>query len=159
MIKQMKLGIDFGNTIVRRVEGVQTPFDGALDYITEFVQWGIPIYLISKVNEEQKIGVCEWLDSNKFFSRTGVPEKNLYFCEKRHQKAYITSNLGITHHVDDRPEVFANMDPNVRKYIFNPNPEEVIEYFNLLYNAALMKDWKMVYNAVKFEWNGRIIKW
>jgi hypothetical protein len=155
----MKLSIDFGDTIVRRVNGVQTPFDGAIMAISTFVQMEIPVYIISKVDEQQKIGVLSWLKESDFHKITGVDEANVFFCEKRSQKAYIASNLGITHHVDNRPDVFTNMDPHVRKYLFNPKPEEVVEFFNLLYNTVLMKDWEMVYNAVRFEWDGRIVKW
>jgi hypothetical protein len=56
-----------------------------------------------------------------FFTRTGIPDANTRFCLRRPDKAIHCAELGITHFVDDKPDVheaLADLVPH--RYLFGP---------------------------------------
>jgi hypothetical protein len=148
----MILGIDFGNTIAVKRNGVHIGWPLAESSIRQFVEQGITVHIISKVNERQKKEVENWMLSEGFFEETGVPSANLHFCEHRNQKGQIAINLGITHHIDDRPEVMMHMPEEVCKYLFNPEPSEVVKFFNQMQNTMIVNDWEEVVDEIFSEY-------
>ena len=61
----------------------------------------------------------EWLRHHRFFELTGIAEGNVRFCLQRPQKAIHCADLGITHFVDDKPDVIAAITPVVpHRYLF-----------------------------------------
>lgn len=144
----MILGIDFGNTIAVKRCGVHIEYPFALSSIRELVKEGVTVHIISKVDDRQKREVENWILVNDFFEETKVPKNNLHFCERRDQKGEIAIKLGITHHIDDRPEVMAHMPKAVKKYLFCPDPKDVVKYFNNLHNTMIVKDWMEITNEI-----------
>jgi hypothetical protein len=82
-------------------------------------------YIISKVNEQQRIKVLALLEKSNFHTITGMPKENVFFCARRDQKGVIAKKLSINCFVDDRPEVMANMDKSVHRILFNPIADDV----------------------------------
>lgn len=135
------LGIDFGNTIVRRVaagekhlflsEGEMFQQDNAYNCIIRLIseRFGADnVHLISKVSETGEARVREWLRANDFFL-TGFNMDNLHFCRERRDKGEICKRLGVTHMIDDRPEVMVSCSGIVRwKYLFRPSPRDVDQF-------------------------------
>jgi hypothetical protein len=66
-------------------------------------------FLISKCGEKIQKRTTEWLQHVNFFGRTGVSSDNVRYCLKRPEKALIAAKLGLTHFIDDRPDVLAAM--------------------------------------------------
>jgi hypothetical protein len=62
-----------------------------------------------------------WLLHHRFFERTGIAPHNLRFCLQRPQKADHCVELGLTHFIDDRPDVLQCMrDVVPHRYLFGP---------------------------------------
>lgn len=143
MSKHRIISIDFGNTIVHRKNGVFVAKPHALNTIRRLVNhtWTAGVYIISKVNEKQQEEVMTWLCDHDFYNKVGIDAVNVYFCKERKEKGEICSSLGITHHIDDRPEVMAHLSLAVSKYMFNPVPEDVVKYYNQIDNACIVTSW------------------
>ncbi len=63
----------------------------------------------------------QWLDHNRFWSETGVQRSHLRFCRQRTEKAEIACELGLTHFIDDRPDVLSAMVAVVPfRFLFGP---------------------------------------
>jgi hypothetical protein len=117
------LGIDFGRVIQGgREDGgaedtsfLQADLDdavkepakpGALDVIGRLVaKFHGRVWIISKASEETECKTRAWLDHHDFSTRTGLPADNVEFCRRRADNAPICQRLGITHMIDDRPDV------------------------------------------------------
>lgn len=149
------IGVDFGNTLTIRLPGkdriVRPAWEerlylpDALRVIKRLIaDESTRIYIISKVNEEEKKMVSEWLDKNNFYGDVGLTKEDVFFCQERNQKGNICRDLGVTHHIDDRPEVMAHLDPSIKKYLFNPHPEDVVTFFNQLNNVKIVSNWNEV---------------
>lgn len=137
------IGIDFGNTITYKpTVGERTTYPDVLRVIKRMVEDpDNKVVIISKVNEEQMARVLQWIDVSGFYNATHLNRADIFFCRERHEKAAIARDLRITHHIDDRPEVMAHMDASIKKYLFNPFPEDVITHFNQLTNTKIVHSW------------------
>ena len=143
----MVIGIDFGNTITYKPAGATSvvPFPDALRVVKALAS-KYPCYIISKVNAQQKVDVLTWLVANDFFNQVGIPESNLHFCEERHQKNAICVRLGVTHHIDDRPEVVHHLNNDIKAFLFRPIAADVVSYFYSLKtkDVCIVQDWKEI---------------
>ena len=129
MIDTPALGVDFGNVIIHLQPG-----NGVSFYDDTFLSCPqVPgsfsslkalsaifqdrIYIISKcsVAEEQKI--MTWLNQHSFFAHTGISSDHIIFCRTRAEKGDISSQLHLTHFIDDTSEVLENMPSTVLKKI------------------------------------------
>lgn len=83
-----------------------------------------------------------------FLKRVGIPDANLHFCADRRDKAAILHEINATHHIDDKPEVIANlyMDDNIQGILFRPQPTEVVEYFDYLKirKVSIVHSWEQI---------------
>lgn len=144
-MKKEIIGFDVGRTIVQAAADgeVKQAYPDALRVITRLVaeRFGTNSYLISKVNERQEAGVRAWLSANKFHEVTGVPADHLFFCPERSDKAAIAEKLGITHFIDDRPEVFHHMVNVPNRYLFRAVPEDVEKYKANLGGIVHIESW------------------
>ncbi|MDD5318824.1 MAG: hypothetical protein PHF79_03360 [Candidatus Pacebacteria bacterium] len=124
--KRETVGIDIGDTIVERSGDTRQAFPDALRVIKRLVaeRFGNNSHIVSKVNAEQMIRVRKWLDENRFHELTGLPASNVEFCAERHEKAPICEKLGITHFIDDRPEVISHMTSVPHRFLFRPNMDD-----------------------------------
>ncbi|WP_433161619.1 hypothetical protein [Kribbella sp. CA-247076] len=129
-----RLGIDIGRVIINGTSGpgdtsffagdyaamLRTPaVPGAFEAIARLVPLFEEARLISKCGPRVQGRSLEWLRHHRFFERTGIAEGNVRFCLQRPQKAIHCADLGITHFVDDKPDVIAAITPVVPyRYLF-----------------------------------------
>lgn len=131
----MRIGIDIGGVIIDRVrDGVyDTSFkksDFARTHAVEDALVSIKkltklfgsqnVFLVSVCDSETEQKTSEWLEGNNFFQSTGILKENIYNCLERSQKASIAKDLGLTHFIDDRPDVLGYMvDAVPNLYLFS----------------------------------------
>ena len=138
---EARLGIDIGKVIINgpaHPEGGDTAFftgdeavmlatpemAGAFEAIGRLVPlFGGRVWLVSKCGPRVQQRSLEWLAHHRFWERTGVAEGNVRFCLRRPDKAIHCAELGITHFVDDKPDVIAAITPVVpHRYLFKNWP-------------------------------------
>jgi len=117
------LGLDIGGVIKQR----GTPIPDAIESIRSLVSAFDRIYIVSRVND------LEELHGNLNYLRTHglteiIPEDRVFFCEKRSEKAPICATAGITHFVDDRPEVLSYMTMVPYKFALNPTQDQLTAF-------------------------------
>jgi hypothetical protein len=79
------------------------------------------VWLVSKCGARVEGRTRDWLAHHRFAERTGVDQGNLRFCRRRPDKARHCAELGITHFVDDRPDVLTHLDGIVgHRFLFGP---------------------------------------
>jgi len=117
------LGVDVGGVLVdRAAEGSDTSFFGSDPMSTPMVPdafaavatlaplFGWRVHVISKAGPKISALTREWLARHEFFALTGVSPSNLHFVRKRHEKAPVCAQLGVTHFVDDRLDVLEHLE-------------------------------------------------
>lgn len=98
------------------------PYDGMFDAVPALVQhFGGRVWLVSKAGPRVQEKTRHWLRHHRFFERTGIDPEHLRFCLERPQKAQHCGELGITHFIDDRPDVLEHLAGVVpHRYLFGP---------------------------------------
>ncbi len=82
------------------------------------------VWIVSKCGERIQRRTLQWLDHHEFWTRTGIDRERVRFCRRRPEKADHCAELGITHFVDDRPDVHAALRGVVpHRYLFGPQRE------------------------------------
>lgn len=126
------LGIDVGGVIISRATGAPDTFlshesflempevPGSIDTIKRLVseRFENRVFLVSKCGPRVQAKTRRWLKHHRFFERTGVGPKHVYFCLERSEKAQICRRLKITHFIDDRVDVL-NALQNVSCLLFD----------------------------------------
>jgi hypothetical protein len=149
------LGVDIGGVIMDRVnDRTDTSFfkDNYLNTTTTrnvvevlrklaMEKFKHRIYLVSKCGKETEKKTLHWLEYHNFYTRTGIGKNNVYFCRHRSDKAQICKELGINTFVDDRLEVLGYISEDCKKYLFNPDPEEVKKHQIHLPGVVLVQNW------------------
>lgn len=131
-----RLGIDIGRVIINSPPGADTAFfgasptaalqtpavPGAFDSIPRLVDlFNGQAWLISKCGPRIQQRSLAWLHHHNFFTHTGIPADNVRFCLRRLDKAIHCADLGITHFIDDKPDVHAALTALVpHRYLFGP---------------------------------------
>ncbi len=153
------LGIDIGRVIISAGSGRgDTSFlDGdltaalgtppardALPTIRDLVvTFGGRVWLVSKAGPRVQDRTRRWLDHHRFWEMTRMDRANLRFCRQRNEKAEIARELGLTHFVDDRPDVLAAMLGVVRfRFLFGPQRAPAPQHTQVL-------DWQAVAVAIR----------
>lgn len=132
-----RLGIDIGRVIIGgstdpragdtsffgsdEAAMLATPeIPGALEAIARLAdRFDGRVWLVSKCGERIQQRTLRWLDAHDFFARTGVPRDQIRFCRRRQEKRGHCLDLGLTHFVDDHPDVHAAIAGAVRhQYLF-----------------------------------------
>jgi len=144
--RQPRLGIDIGRVIIdgpadsRADTGfftgdeaamLATPeIPGAVETIARLVpRFDGRVWLVSKCGPRVQARTQQWLAGHDFFARTGLPPEQVRFCRRRVEKRAHCRALGLTHFVDDRPEVHAAIRGVVEhQYFFGPQPGPVPDY-------------------------------
>ena len=138
----MKIGLDLGNTIVDRSNN-NVPFEYAFETIKWFKDEVFDdVFIVSRVNSEQRERSLKWLSDHCFYDLTGVPESNVYYCFDRRDKAVFVKGLGISVFIDDRIDVLTAMSDDVIKILYS-NDENSIKLANN-YGIYVCKNWKEV---------------
>jgi len=137
--QNLRLGVDIGRVIIGGgvVPGssdtqffsgdtarmLATPaVPGAFETLARLVPRFEQVWLISKCGERVQRHTRQWLDHHDFAART----EHLRFCLKRPDKALHCAELGITHFVDDKPDVHQALRGVVpHRYLFGPQPAPV----------------------------------
>ena len=135
-----RLGIDIGRVIINgsgpgagsgdtsffqgdRDAMLRTPaVPGAFESITRLVElFDGQAWLVSKCGPRVQQRSLDWLRHHRFFALTGIPADHVRFCLRRPDKAIHCAELGITHFVDDKPDVHVALAGVVRhRYLFGP---------------------------------------
>jgi len=125
----MKIGIDFGGVIVKSAvgntsidlrSGLNLMIPGAFEGIAELVTMSSGnIWIVSKASHATQVATRDWLHQTQFYKITNFTPGNIYFCEKRHEKKEICQLLGLTHFIDDSPDVIDHITgivPNIYQF-------------------------------------------
>jgi hypothetical protein len=140
--KMNNLGIDLGRTIKGSTsyDGV---FENAFEVIQKLHSKFDNIYIISRVNSEQRERALLWFIDTNFFQQTGIDSLNVYFCWDRRDKALFVKALNINVFIDDRPTVLMHMDDGVKKILFNPSEIDTLGYSDAIVdkNMTIAKNW------------------
>jgi hypothetical protein len=145
--REPRLGIDIGKVIIdgpSHPGGGDTAFFqgdeaamlatpemvGSVEVITRLVAlFGARVWLVSKCGPRVQARTLRWLAGHDFYRRTGLPAANVKFCLTRPEKRIHCEDLGLTHFVDDHPEVHAAIRGVVRhQYFFGPQHDPVPGY-------------------------------
>jgi hypothetical protein len=145
--REARLGIDIGKVIINgpaHPGGGDTAFftgdeatmlatpemDGAVPVIAGLVpRFGGRVWLVSKCGPRVQARTLRWLAGHDFYRRTGVPPEQVRFCLARPDKRQHCLELGLTHFVDDHPEVHAAIRGTVdHQYFFGPQRQPVPGY-------------------------------
>jgi hypothetical protein len=145
--REPRLGIDIGRVIIdgsAHADGGDTAFfqgdeatmlatpemDGSVASIARLVGlFGGRVWLVSKCGPTTQARTVRWLDGHDFYRRTGLERENVRFCRERPDKRVHCLDLGLTHFVDDHPEVHAAIRGAVDyQYFFGPQPSGVPRY-------------------------------
>jgi hypothetical protein len=159
---RLALGVDIGGVLIERTNDsddtsfwgenyLETPeVEGAMAAIAALRRehFGEAVYLVSKCGRETEERAREWLVHNRFYERTGLSPTDVRFCRKRHEKAPICAELGITHFVDDRLEVLSYLEDVAHRYLFRPSDTEVAEYSEFLAGVHRVDSWNQAYAAI-----------
>ena len=142
-----RLGIDIGNVIINgpaHPGGGDTAFfegdeatmlatpemDGAVAAIGRLT--GLldgRVWLVSKCGPRVQDRTLRWLDAHDFYQRTGVPRDHVRFCRTRPDKRGHCLELGLTHFVDDHPEVHEAIRGTVAfQYFFGPQDAPIPDW-------------------------------
>lgn len=146
-IREPRLGIDIGLVIINGpahpgggdaafFEGdeatlLATPeMDGAVESIGRLMPLlNGRVWLVSKCGPQVQARTLRWLDGHDFYRRTGVPDVSGRFCLERADKRDHCLEPGLTHFVDDHPEVHEAIRGVVdHQYFFGPQSQPVPEY-------------------------------
>lgn len=144
--REPRLGIDIGRVIINGPAhtGGDTAFfqgdeatmlatpemPGAIEAIERLVfRFGGRVWLVSKCGPRTQARTLRWLDGHDLYARTGLPRDHVRFCRRRADKRTHCEELGLTHFVDDHPEVHAAIRGVVQhQYLFGPQSGPLPEY-------------------------------
>jgi hypothetical protein len=122
-LKMRILGLDVGGVIKQR----GTPIPDAIESINALVHHFDSICIVSRINDAAEgEGNLNYLRSHGLLLI--IPEERVFFCEKRHEKAPICAAQGVTHFVDDRPEVLSYMNTVPYKFALNPTQDQLTAF-------------------------------
>lgn len=145
------IGIDLGNTIVGNGQlNNKTYVDPDCFNVLKLIIKNFDnVYIISRVNSEQRDHSLKWLAESDFFNKTGIKRENLYYCWERRDKAIFAKALNCSIFIDDQPEVIYNLDKNIYKLLINPTEIELNKYKDKLFNYDIVNNWIHIKERLK----------
>ncbi|GIJ80585.1 hypothetical protein SAMN05443287_115101 [Micromonospora phaseoli] len=142
-----RLGVDIGRVIIdgpNHPGGGDTAFfsgdeatmlatpevPGAVEAVARLVAlFDGRVWLVSKCGPRVAARTRRWLDAHDFYRRSGLARDHVRFCRTRADKRTHCLELGLTHFVDDHPEVHAAIRGTVaHQYVFGPQRRPVPSY-------------------------------
>ncbi len=166
-----KLGMDLGGVICDRVKpDGQMVKDFLTDYrdVTEVDRsfWAIQklverlgkdncFIVSSNMSAITELASRYWLTFRNFCGNTGFNPDHIFFCRGRELKAPICQELGITHFIDDRPQVLQALVGAVPSlYWFKPREQDLKDFPNLRLPAVtLCYSWQEIMDTLLSDWN------
>ncbi len=155
----MNIGIDLGGTIVGDLNGVRIPMGDSFEVIKKLSKFRCcfrhshNVYIVSRVNDDQRNRSQAWLKNYDFFNQTNVRPENLYYCFDRRDKAVFQRGLKLDVFIDNRPDCLIPMEKKVIKILFGPTEADLGAHFdklNTLENLVIVKNWKQIGEYFKF---------
>jgi len=142
----MNIGVDLGWTIkgVRMTGDRNKIAPDSFRVLKRLIDRGDKIFIISKVNSEQKERAEKWLKDVRFFEETGINPDNLYFCFEKRDKAMFVKSLDIDVMIDDRAEVMKHLPTKVLKFLITPEIDELRKFQDDLRNFRLVYHWSEI---------------
>lgn len=143
-----RLGLDFGNVIKK--DGELIP--GVKEAIRELREavFGDEVYIVSRVETDENAQKTRiFLETEGFYADGLINPCKVYFCYKRHEKAPIVRDLGITHFVDDRTEVLSYMKTVPCRFAFNPEEQQLHDFPPR--DMVLVTNWEDVVSSVRLS--------
>ena len=142
----MNLGIDLGRVIVGpRIKGTESfisrPMENSFEVISKLVKKFNNTYIVSRVNDAQRERAIKWLEDNNFYSLTGIPKENVYFCFDRRDKHIFVRGLNINVFIDDRLDCLLPMDGKVIKILFNPEEQDLDKHKDIKHDSRIVNNW------------------
>ena len=103
---------------------------GSVEAISRLVDlFAGQVWLVSKCGPRVQARTLRWLAGHDFYGRTGLPHEHVRFCLTRPDKRIHCEELGLTHFVDDHPEVHSAIRGLVEhQYFFGSQREPVPGY-------------------------------
>lgn len=140
------LGIDLGSTIICTAVAPRVAFEDSFRVIKRLVdeRFGENVFIVSKVNEEQQKRVEEFIKNERLCEQTGISRDKVFFCRERHEKAPICEKLGVTHFIDDRPEVLSHMDSVQNRILFQGIEVDFEIFKPKLSGVIRVENWKEI---------------
>ncbi len=137
------LGVDLGRTIV---DPNKNPYPDCFRLLKRLVneRFGENVYIVSKVNAEQKVRAIAWLLRHDFYAETDISPNHVEFCAERHEKAPICRRHGVTHMIDDRPEVMSHLSFVPHRLLFQPIMEDVLLFKKDLTGVHILQSWQEI---------------
>ena len=145
--REPRLGIDIGRVIIdgpSHPAGGDTAFfsgdeatmlatpemPGCVPAIARLAElFGGRVWLVSKCGPRVQGRTLRWLDAHDVYARAGLPRDHVRFCRARPEKRAYCETLGLTHFVDDHPEVHAAIRGAVDfQVFFGPQSRPVPAY-------------------------------
>lgn len=147
-LSEIVLGLDMGGTIHHKVSGETVPMPHAFRVINDLRQRVKAIYIVSRVSDEQSLQAFNWLHKVDFFGATGLTPNKVHYCYERLDKGPICWKLGVTHFVDDRPEVMFGLQSTVERYLMNPSPYDMETFKDRIPGMTIVHDWLTLENLI-----------
>jgi hypothetical protein len=151
------LAVDIGGPIMR-VKGGSVPLayryanqtPGAFDGLRILAarKFGARIHLISQCDTFVQAAKMEWMAERRFGSETGIASERIHFVREKSGKAEVCAQYGVTHFVEDRPEImsYALAVPNL--YLFSPDAGEMASFPEVVARATVVFDWTRLVQAL-----------
>lgn len=137
---------DLGGVVF--VNGAHTQIPGAFKALRRLVaKFGqANSHVISRVNDiHGTMRSKKRLENFQFCTETGMCWTRLHYCYRRDEKGPIAKELGVTHMIDDRPEVLSHMDGIVpHRFLFQPNMNDFAKFEQKLSGVVIVHSWTEV---------------
>ncbi len=134
------LGVDFGNTIATHY----TPMPDSLRVLSRLSRevFDGRVFIVSKVNPDQERKVRLALEKYPILEALDITMDSVIFCPNRADKAPICRERGITHMIDDRPEVMVGMPTTVKRMILMaPLMDDFVRFAPQLRPVTIVRNW------------------
>lgn len=146
IFRSSRIGFDLGNTVLTAgLDRIKRPFPYAFDVLARCVREAGHVSVISRVSPEQERRARIWIPEHRFCEQTGIAFEDIHFCAERCEKSGIAQRLGLTHFVDDRPEVLAHMDGIVpHRLLFQGDATDYEAHKSRLADVCRVDSWKEI---------------
>ena len=146
-MKKLKVGVDIGGTIIWKDGEKINPFPDCIETLAKFSK-NHEIFIVSRVNSDQRERSLKWLEEFNFFEKTGIKKDNLYYCFDRRDKAIFAKALELNLFIDDRPNCLSPMPNSVGKILFRPSYHDVETFFNDINKMVTLNSWREINDAL-----------
>lgn len=142
-MRKLRLGIDLGGTTIWKDGEKINPFPDCIETLAKFSK-NHEIFIVSRVNSNQRERSLKWLEEFNFFEKTGIKKDNLYYCFDRRDKAIFAKALELNLFIDDRPNCLSPMPDSVGKILFRPSYHDLTTFSTEIEKMLIVTSWKEI---------------